>query len=123
AAGTGAPMILITHDLGGGAETCRRACVMYCGKLVEDAPVESLFAAPRHPYTAGLLASVPRVRPDHLARLPTIRGMVPDLAHLPAGCTFHDRCDNALASCRHAPPPLKPLGGSRVACFNPVAVP
>jgi len=118
---TGAAMILITHDLGVVAETCRRACVMYTGKLVEDAPVDALFAAPRHPYTAGLLASVPRIRPDRLETLPTIPGMVPDLAHLPAGCSFRDRCPNAVPACRTAPPKLHPVGPGRVACYNPVA--
>ncbi|HEX6993429.1 MAG TPA: ABC transporter ATP-binding protein [Gammaproteobacteria bacterium] len=118
---TGAALILITHDLGVVAETCRRACVMYTGKLVEDAPVETLFAAPRHPYTSGLLASVPRVREDRLERLPTIPGMVPDLARLPAGCSFRERCPNAVASCRVAPPPLRDVGVARVACYNPVA--
>src|SRR5690606_28842666 len=97
---TGAATILITHHRGVVAETCQRACVMYTGKLVEDAPVEALFAAPRHPYTAGLLESVPRVRADRLERLPTIPGIVPDLARLPAGCSFQDRCGNAVASCR-----------------------
>jgi len=118
---TGAALILITHDLGVVAETCRRACVMYTGKLVEDAPVETLFATPRHPYTAGLLASVPRVRADRLERLPTIPGMVPDLAHLPAGCSFRERCTNAVASCSAAAPPLRDVGAARVACYNPVA--
>ena len=118
---TGAALILITHDLGVVAETCQRACVMYTGKLVEDAPIDALFAAPRHPYTAGLLASVPRVRPDRLERLPTIPGMVPDLARLPAGCSFRDRCTNAVAACRTAPPQLHAVGPTRVACYNPVA--
>jgi oligopeptide/dipeptide ABC transporter ATP-binding protein len=94
---------------------------MYTGKLVEDAPVDALFASPRHPYTAGLLASVPRVRADRLERLPTIPGMVPDLANLPAGCSFRDRCPNALPICRTAPPKLRVVGSSRVACYNPVA--
>ena len=121
AAETGTAMILITHDLGVVAETCDRACVMYCGKLVEEAPIETLFAAPRHPYTAGLLASVPRVRPDRLDVLPTIPGMVPDPAHLPDGCRFRDRCANALPVCRTAAPPHRSLGLARVACHNPVA--
>jgi oligopeptide/dipeptide ABC transporter ATP-binding protein len=121
AAETGTAMILITHDLGVVAKTCRRACVMYCGRIVEEASVESLFAAPRHPYSAGLLASVSRVRGDRLERLPTIPGMVPDLAHLPAGCSFHDRCTNAIPHCRTAPPELAHIGAARVACYNPVA--
>ncbi len=120
---TGTAMILITHDLGVVAETCTRACVMYCGKLVEDAPVQALFGSPRHPYSHGLLASVPRVRDERLERLPTIPGIVPDPAHLPSGCRFRDRCANALARCAEAHPPLEPMGAARVACYNPVPAP
>jgi oligopeptide/dipeptide ABC transporter ATP-binding protein len=118
---TGTAMILVTHDLGIVAENCQRAAVMYCGRIVEEASVETLFAAPRHPYTVGLLGSVPRVRAARLERLPTIPGMVPDLAHLPDGCRFSDRCRNALERCRVEQPELRPLGAARVACHNPAA--
>jgi oligopeptide/dipeptide ABC transporter ATP-binding protein len=118
----GAAMILITHDLGVVAETCDRACVMYCGEIVEQSRVDELFAAPRHPYTAGLLASVPRVRSDRQSRLPTISGIVPDLASLPDGCRFHDRCPRAQARCRHETPLLRRLGegSARAACHFPL---
>ncbi len=120
---TGTAMLLITHDLGVVAETCDRACVMYCGRLVEAASVADLFAAPRHPYSAGLLASVTRVRAERLATLPTIPGVVPDPAHLPSGCTFRDRCANREARCAEEQPELHELGPARVACHYPVAVP
>ncbi len=114
-------MILITHDLGVVAESCQRACVMYCGQLIEEAPIEDLFAAPKHPYTAGLLASVPRVRESRLERLPTIAGMVPDLLSLPAGCRFAERCPHAQQDCRANQPPLQSgAGARRLACFHPV---
>ena len=116
---TGTALILITHDLGVVAETCRRACVMYCGKLVEDAPVETLFDSPRHPYTAGLIASVPRLRDEKLGRLPTIPGLVPDAARLPSGCRFRDRCHNAQPRCAEASPELRGLGPTRAACYYP----
>jgi oligopeptide/dipeptide ABC transporter ATP-binding protein len=117
----GMAMILITHDLGVVAEICQRALVMYCGRIVEDSPVTELFATPRHPYTAGLLASIPRLRSERVAELPVIPGMVPDLFHLPAGCSFADRCVKVQAHCRTAPPPLRQLGDtqSKVACYEP----
>ena len=99
AADHGTAVILITHDLGVVAETCDRAAVMYCGRIIEQGPVDALFEQPRHPYTAGLLASVPRIRPDRLPRLPTIPGIVPDLLDLPDGCRFRDRCGQALERC------------------------
>jgi oligopeptide/dipeptide ABC transporter ATP-binding protein len=113
-------MILVTHDLGIVAETCQRAVVMYCGVIVEIAPVTELFGRPRHPYSAGLLESVPRIREKKLAALPTIPGRVPDLLHLPAGCRFADRCNRADGECRRAEPPLifRP-DGSAYACFHP----
>ena len=76
-------VILVTHDLGVVAETCRRALVMYCGSIVEAGDVADLFSRPRHPYTAGLLASIPRLRSERLAELPVIPGRVPDLLNLP----------------------------------------
>ncbi len=116
---TGTALILITHDLGVVAETCKRACVMYCGKIVEDAPVESLYTSPRHPYTAGLIASVPRLREEKLGRLPTIPGLVPDATRLPTGCRFRDRCHNAQPRCAEAVPDLRALGASQTACYFP----
>ena len=112
--------MLITHDLGVIAETCQRVIVMYCGKIVEMAPVSALFTTPRHPYTKGLLDSVPRIRPTRLAVLPTIEGRVPDLTRLPSGCRFRDRCPRALEQCGVSQPPIVLDGmGREVACFNP----
>ena len=117
-------VILITHDLGVVAETCQRALVMYCGEVVEAAPIGPLFAAPRHPYTAGLLRSIPRIRSEKLARLPVIEGMVPDLAALPDGCRFADRCSKVQAGCREQSPTLIAADGQRaVACWHPVEAP
>jgi oligopeptide/dipeptide ABC transporter ATP-binding protein len=115
-------VILVTHDLGVVAETCARAIVMYCGSIVEAGPTAELFRHPRHPYTRGLLESVPRVRAGRLPELPVIPGRVPDPGNLPAGCRFADRCSRVEARCRQARPPLLPVEpGSPVtaACFNP----
>jgi oligopeptide/dipeptide ABC transporter ATP-binding protein len=117
----GMAMILVTHDLGVVAETCSRALVMYCGSVVEQSPVRELFNRPRHPYTAGLLASIPRIRAEHEKDLPVIPGMVPDLLHLPDGCRFADRCSKAMDRCRTARPPIGVLAGTEteVACYDP----
>jgi oligopeptide/dipeptide ABC transporter ATP-binding protein len=115
-------MILVTHDLGVVAETCNRAIVMYCGSIVESGPTAELFRRPRHPYTRGLLESVPRVRAERLPELPVIPGRVPDPGRLPAGCRFADRCSRVQSRCREARPPLQPVGAGvpvSVACFNP----
>ncbi len=100
-----AAILLITHDLAVVAETCQRVLVMYCGRIQEVADVRTIFANPGHPYTRGLLRSLPR--PGHkLERLPTIEGMVPSLFALPAGCSFSTRCPERLAHCSEQPPPL-----------------
>ena len=115
-------VILITHDLGVIAETCQRAIVMYCGNIVETGTIEDLFERPRHPYTRGLLESIPRLRDDRIPELPIIPGMVPDLKSLPPGCRFADRCKNVQADCRQAPPRLEASGDTRsgVACYYPL---
>jgi oligopeptide/dipeptide ABC transporter ATP-binding protein len=115
-------VILITHDLGVVAETCRRALVMYAGRLAEQAPVTELFRHPRHPYTAGLLASIPRLRDEPLPELPIIPGMVPDLLGLPPGCRFADRCSRVSDACRQLQPPIEanPEGTAEVACYHPL---
>jgi len=105
---SGAAIILITHDLGVVAEVCDEVAVMYAGEIVERATVDELFARPQHPYTVGLLGSIPRLgrRTSHLA---TIEGMVPNMARPPSGCRFAARCPFAKAACVAAPPPFKNL--------------
>ncbi|MDE5440001.1 ATP-binding cassette domain-containing protein [Bradyrhizobium sp. CSA207] len=104
-AASGAAIILITHDLGVVAEVCDEVAVMYAGEIVERAPVDELFSTPQHPYTVGLLGSIPRL--DHRAdQLATIEGMVPNMAQPPAGCRFAARCPFVLDACTRAPPPL-----------------
>ena len=102
----GMSILLITHDLGVIAEYTEHVIVMYAGQIVESGPVPEVFARPRHPYTSGLMASVPRLGQRKLARLPTIDGMVPDLRHLPKGCRFADRCKLVIDACREEEPPL-----------------
>jgi peptide/nickel transport system ATP-binding protein len=117
----GMSVVLITHDLGVVAETCERVVVMYAGQVVEEAPASALFERPRHPYTQGLLRSLPRSG-ERLERLREIRGMVPRLAHLEAGCRFRERCDRAIDRCAVEDPDLREDGpGRRLRCFNPVA--
>jgi peptide/nickel transport system ATP-binding protein len=115
-------VILITHDLGVVAETCRRAVVMYCGRIVESAPIGQLFDTPRHPYTAGLLNSIPKIREKKLDELPIIPGRVPDLLHLPSGCRFADRCDRVQQACRESEVVLNRSrdGDAAVACLYPL---
>jgi len=117
----GMAMILVTHDLGVVAETCRQAVIMYCGSIIENAAVDTMFSQPRHPYTAGLLSSIPRVREKKVAELPVIPGMVPDLLHLPPGCRFADRCAKVHDRCRAEPPPLATTENipGKVACYDP----
>jgi peptide/nickel transport system ATP-binding protein len=102
---TGTAIILITHDLGVVAEMADDVAVMYAGQIVERAPVEALFARPEHPYTVGLLGSIPKL--DHKRdRLPSIEGRVPDMAHPPPGCRFAARCPFVEPACRESVPPL-----------------
>jgi peptide/nickel transport system ATP-binding protein len=104
-AASNAAIILITHDLGVVAEVCDEVAVMYAGEIVERAPVDELFERPQHPYTVGLLGSIPRLdrQAEHLA---TIEGMVPDMANPPRGCRFAARCPFVGDICLAAPPPL-----------------
>ena len=109
-------ILLITHDLGVVAETCSRVIVMYAGNIVEEAPVKELFANPQHPYTEGLIASVPRLG-KRLHRLPSIPGSGPDLAVMPEGCRFAPRCKYAQESCKQKLPELQTVSeGHRCAC-------
>jgi peptide/nickel transport system ATP-binding protein len=130
----GMGVVLITHDLGVVAEVCSDVVVMYAGRIVESANVKRLFAHPRHPYTRGLLRSLPtfdkaplavpttparesmalhdsEMQPKKRPRLPVIEGLVPDLMNLPEGCRFADRCPMVIAACREAEPDLLPVTG------------
>ena len=114
----GMGLILITHDLGVVAQTAQRVIVMYAGKKVEEADVEILFAYPRHPYTRGLMSSIPALpssRTNTEARLTEIPGMVPALTRLPPGCAFAPRCALAISRCHHDDPPLQDYGGDHLA--------
>ena len=101
-------MLLITHDLGVVAETADRVAVMYAGRIVEEAPVREAFYCPKHPYTEGLLRSVPTLSEEgvKVRRLQTIEGTVPNLLHLPEGCSFASRCEYVIDECRIKPIPL-----------------
>jgi len=115
----GMAIMLITHAMGVVAETAQRVVVMYAGKVIEEAPVDQLFANPRHPYTQGLIRSIPRIdtAATHKTRLEAIPGTVPSLLNPPPGCRFAPRCRYAMAKCREAVPPLTDMGGGhRVAC-------
>jgi peptide/nickel transport system ATP-binding protein len=115
----GMAIMLITHAMGVVAETAQRVVVMYAGKVIEEAPVEALFADPKHPYTQGLIRSIPRIdtAATRKARLEAIPGVVPSLLNPPPGCRFAARCKFAMPKCREAIPPLIDVGGGhRVAC-------
>ena len=107
---TGSSLLLITHDLGVVARYADRVAVMYGGRIVETAPARELYKHPRHPYTLGLMASVPRLDGDVGRPLMPIDGQPPDLAQLPPGCAFSPRCRIATDPCRMAPPPLVEIG-------------
>ncbi|MBF5045544.1 ABC transporter ATP-binding protein [Aggregicoccus sp. 17bor-14] len=121
----GMAVMLITHDLGVVAETCEQVLVMYAGRVVEQAPAARLFASPAHPYTAGLLRSIPSSRSSKTrGRLQAIPGIVPSLGNRPAGCRFRERCERALEVCARIDPPLAPQrDGQLAACHNPVPAP
>lgn len=114
----GMSILIITHDLGVIAELVDEVVVMYAGKVVEKAPVHALFDDPQHPYTIGLLGSIPRLDVER-ERLATIEGMVPSPANQPVGCRFAPRCPFADSRCQAEPPPLRELGtGHEVACWR-----
>jgi oligopeptide/dipeptide ABC transporter ATP-binding protein len=111
----GMSLVLITHNLAVVAEQCDRIAVMYAGQVVETGPATRVIAAPLHPYTAGLLASLPSLeRPD--AALVPIPGRVPDPTQWPAGCRFAERCSSRIADCA-APQPIRPLSDGGVRCL------
>jgi len=114
---TGTAVLLITHNMGVVAETCDRVVVMYLGKVVEEAPVQVLFNAPQHPYTQGLLASIPRLD-EQVEWLQVIPGAVPSPLDLPPGCRFCNRCPHVMPLCHTVEPPLLEMSPRhRVACY------
>ena len=116
----GMAVMLITHAMGVVAEVAQRVVVMYAGKVVEEAPVAELFARPRHPYTQGLIRSIPRIdtAATHKVRLEAIPGTVPKLIEPGEGCRFASRCRHVVPACLEATPPLRAAGpGHKVACI------
>ena len=115
----GMSVILITHDLGVIAETCEQVVVMYAGKIAEKGSVYDVFDSPSHPYTRGLLASIPRLDTEPKSKLSIIEGMVPGLLDLPPGCRFENRCRFAEDSCTLSAPPIHTIQGQHdVSCFR-----
>ena len=118
---SGLSLIFITHDFGIVARMCKRAAVMYAGKIVETAHVRELFNHPGHPYTQALMQSVPKVE-EIVEKLYSIEGQPPPLHDLPPGCTFAPRCPDVSERCRHQYPPSKEIGDAHyVSCWNFVA--
>ena len=115
----GASVMLITHDMGVIAETCDRVAVMYAGRIVEIGPVREVIEHPAHPYTAGLMASVPSLR-DAGSRLAQIEGALPRLDEMPSGCAFHPRCPKASQRCSDERPELALVRRTRAACWWPI---
>jgi oligopeptide/dipeptide ABC transporter ATP-binding protein len=115
----GMSLILITHNLGVIAETARQVAVMYAGRIVEYTNVRSIFTAPKHPYTQGLLKSIPRLDEHHgrKEKLEVIPGLVPSLLDLPVGCKFSNRCKHVFDRCVEEPPLLEPVSGHLVRCW------
>ncbi|GAB1155113.1 ABC transporter ATP-binding protein [Paenibacillus illinoisensis] len=117
---TGLGVILITHDLGVVAETCSRVAVMYLGQVVEEAAVDDLFFEPLHPYTSGLMKSIPRLDGEQHSKLHVIEGTVPGLHQIPAGCRFAPRCAFADEQCQRSAPPLRRMDDKHsVRCWYP----
>jgi oligopeptide/dipeptide ABC transporter ATP-binding protein len=126
---TNTAVIFITHDMGVVAQMCDDVAVMYAGRVVETASAAAIFGESRHPYTRGLLASIPRKETPRKAELPTIEGVVPSMLNPPKGCRFAERCwmrkslgDADQRKCFEEDPKLRPVGASEVACHFPVQV-
>ena len=118
-AALGTAVVLVTHDLGVVAGTADRVAVMYAGRIVEEGTTAEVFGRPLHPYTRGLLASLPRIDTPPRRELDAIPGLPPDLGRLPAGCPFHPRCGLAGERCRREPPPVAAASPThRAACFE-----
>ncbi|EIC85232.1 peptide ABC transporter ATPase [Serratia sp. M24T3] len=113
----GAAVMIITHDMGVIAEICDRVAVMYAGQLIETGPVKQVLLQPLHPYTRGLMASIPSLT-ERRERLAQIDGSMPRLNQLPSGCSFHPRCSQRLEQCCQLSPALENRGETRVACLN-----
>ncbi|MFC7364251.1 MULTISPECIES: ABC transporter ATP-binding protein [Bhargavaea] len=112
-------VIMITHDLGVVAEVCTRVAVMYLGQVIEESDVDALFASPRHPYTRGLLKSIPTITGDRSQKLHTIQGVVPALDNVPKGCRFAPRCPYATDKCMTEFPLLETLeNGQKIRCWH-----
>jgi peptide/nickel transport system ATP-binding protein len=118
----GAAVMLVTHDMGVIAETCDRVAVMYAGRIVEMGPVHEVIHAPAHPYTAGLMGSIPSMEQDR-ERLLQIDGAMPRLNAIPPGCAFNPRCPQAQDRCRTQRPDLASAGRTRAACWFPATAP
>jgi peptide/nickel transport system ATP-binding protein len=114
----GTAVMLITHDMGVIAETADRVAVMYAGRIVEIGPVEAVIHRPSHPYTTGLMGSIPSIV-DERERLAQIDGVMPRLDAVPSGCAFHPRCPRAVAQCRDELPVLASAGSTHAACWRP----
>jgi peptide/nickel transport system ATP-binding protein len=112
----GTAVMLITHDMGVIAETAHRVAVMYAGRIVEIGPVADVIHRPAHPYTLGLMGSIPSIV-DERDRLAQIDGVMPRLDAIPGGCAFHPRCKRAIARCAAERPELEPVGATRAACW------
>lgn len=118
---TGMAVLLVTHDLGVAAEVADHVAVMYAGRVVETASPQTIFSEAAHPYTQGLLASIPLITGPRPERLHAIQGSVPDPSHLPSGCAFHPRCPRADEGCAAEDPPLIDIGPTKAACWHPGA--
>src|SRR5262249_21132361 len=113
----GMSILFITHNLGVVADIAHRVAVMYAGRIVEAGAMREIFASPRHPYTKGLMACVPRLgrrKADGKSRLPAIPGNIPSAANLPPGCAFAPRCPLAIANCERAVPALEDAGAAHL---------
>ena len=116
----GTAIMLVTHDMGVIAEMADRVAVMYAGRIVEIGPVADVVHRARHPYTVGLMGSIPSIVEDR-ERLAQIDGAMPRLTAIPSGCAFHPRCPRRLPRCAEVRPELSPQGATRAACWNPAA--
>jgi peptide/nickel transport system ATP-binding protein len=112
----GAAVMLVTHDMGVIAEACDRVAVMYAGRIVEVGPVQQVIHQPSHPYTAGLMGSIPSMEIER-ERLLQIDGAMPRLNAIPKGCAFHPRCTQAFERCRRERPDLMPAPATQAACW------